>query len=82
MDSTSPSAEKSAKLLDVQAVAEMLDCSSRTVYRLRDGGKMPSPVKLGSLVRWSRAAIDQWIAAGCPATRRRARIRDTGGVCR
>jgi excisionase family DNA binding protein len=63
------SAEPSAKLLDVQAVAEMLGCSSRHVYRLSDAGRMPSPVKLGSLVRWSDTAIREWIDQGCPSIR-------------
>jgi len=62
-------ADASAKLLDVQAVAEMLGCSQRHVYRLSDAGKMPAPVKLGSLVRWSTAAIRAWIDQGCPAVR-------------
>ena len=58
-----------ASMIDVQAVATMLGCSPRHVYRLSDGGRMPRPVRLGSLVRWSRQRIDQWIAAGCPACR-------------
>lgn len=57
------------QLLDVQAVAEMLGCSARHVYRLSDAGKMPRPVKLGALVRWSKATIEEWVAAGCPACR-------------
>jgi len=57
------------KLLDANAVAEMLGCSTRHVYRLSDAGRMPRPVKLGALVRWSRDALESWIAAGCPATR-------------
>ncbi len=71
MSSSSPPAESSAILLDVQAVADMLDCSARHIYRMSDAGKMPAPVKLGALVRWSRAAIEDWIAAGCPRIDRR-----------
>lgn len=63
------SAEPSAKLLDVQAVAEMLGCSPRHVYRLSDAGRMPSPVKLGALVRWSASAIREWIDGGCKPVR-------------
>jgi excisionase family DNA binding protein len=63
-------ADTSAKLLDVQAVAALLGCSPRTVYRLSDAGKMPSPVKLGALIRWNRAAVEEWIEAGCPSMRR------------
>ncbi|MCD4726055.1 MAG: helix-turn-helix domain-containing protein [Pirellulales bacterium] len=63
------SAEPSAKLLDVQAVAKMLGCSQRHVYRLSDASKMPRPVKLGALVRWSAVAIQEWIAGGCKPVR-------------
>jgi excisionase family DNA binding protein len=56
-------------LLDVEGVAALLNCSARHIYRLADMGRMPRPVKLGSLVRWSRAAIQDWIAAGCPSCR-------------
>jgi len=66
-----------ARLLDVQAVAAMLDCSPRHVYRFADSGKMPKPVKLGALVRWNRQTLEEWLAAGCPSVRtptgRRAR---------
>ena len=62
-------ADASAKLLDVRAVADLLGCSPRHVYRLSDAGRMPSPVKLGSLVRWSAVAIWEWIDQGCPSVR-------------
>jgi excisionase family DNA binding protein len=57
-----------ARLLDVVAVAALLGVSSRHVYRLADGGRMPRPLKLGGARRWDRAAIESWIADGCPAT--------------
>lgn len=56
-------------LLDVQAVAALLGCSTRHVYRLSDGGRMPSPVRLGALVRWRAAEINSWIAGGCRTVR-------------
>jgi len=58
-----------AVLLDVRAVAAMVGCSSRNIYRLSDGGRMPRPVKIGRLVRWRRTDIEAWIAAGCPSCR-------------
>jgi len=58
-----------AALLDVRAVAALLGCSTRHVYRLSDAGHMPAPVRLGALVRWSRASTEAWIAAGCPPCR-------------
>ena len=53
-------------MLTVNDLAEMLNCSARTVYRLTDSGRIPRPVKLGGLVRWPRKKIEHWIAAGCP----------------
>jgi excisionase family DNA binding protein len=55
-----------AKLLDVRRVAGLLGCSPRHVFRLTDSGKIPAPVRLGNLVRWSAVEIEQWINDGCP----------------
>ncbi|HUY32963.1 MAG TPA: helix-turn-helix domain-containing protein [Pirellulales bacterium] len=71
--------EPVAALLDVQAVAAMLNCSPRHVRRLADAGRMPAPVKLGALIRWRRADLDAWLDAGCKAVRS---ISTTGKVSR
>ncbi len=65
-----PPPDAPPRLLDVQAVAALLDCSPRHVYRLSDAGHMPRPLRLGALVRWDRSALEQWIADGCPSQRR------------
>lgn len=67
--------ELQAKLLDVKAVAQLLGCSVRHVYRLSDGGRMPAPVRLGALVRWrldGPGGLREWIAQGCPPMRKGA----------
>lgn len=67
--------ESSTQLLDIHSVSELLGCSIRHVYRLSDAGKIPRPVKVGSLNRWRRVTgdpktgIEDWIAAGCPSVR-------------
>jgi excisionase family DNA binding protein len=58
-----------SQLLDVRAVAHLLGCSVRHVYRMADSGQMPRPVKLGALVRWRRSDLDAWLAAGCKPSR-------------
>jgi excisionase family DNA binding protein len=60
-----PADAPAAQLLDVRAVAQLLDCSPRHVYRLADAGQMPAPVRLGALVRWRRQDLADWLAAGC-----------------
>ncbi len=52
-------------LLNTRDVAAMLQCSPRTVQRLAASGRMPRPVRLGRLARWSRPAIEVWIGNGC-----------------
>lgn len=57
-------------MLSVDEVAQIyIGCSTRHVYRLADSGRMPKPIKLGALIRWPRAVIEQWIADGCPHVR-------------
>jgi excisionase family DNA binding protein len=65
-------ADAPASLLDVRGVAAMLGCSPRHVYRLADRGSMPAPVRLGSLVRWPRKTLEDWLGAGCPSCRKGA----------
>ena len=74
---TMPATEApTAELLDVRAVAALLDCSPRHVYRMSDGGKMPPPIRLGALIRWRRQTGDpatgivDWIRAGAPRVRK------------
>lgn len=56
------------ELLDIQAVTRLLgDCSSRHIHRLVDAHRMPRPVKLGTLLRWRRSEMLNWISAGCPS---------------
>ena len=54
-----------AVLLDVRAVAELLGCSQRHIYRLANAGGMPAPVKIGVLNRWRRADLEAWLDNGC-----------------
>jgi len=64
----SPQLAVNAELLDVRAVAALLGgCSTRHVHRLADAGRMPRPIRLGSLLRWRRAELETWIAAACPS---------------
>jgi len=50
-----------ANLLKVDDVAELLGCSARTVWRYRDDGELPTPLKVGQLVRWPMEVIEDWI---------------------
>lgn len=64
---TSVPGSKDSPVLDVRAVALLLGCSARHVFRLSGEGKMPPPVRIGRLIRWRRSDLDAWISSGCPA---------------
>ena len=64
-ETTSGAGDFPIMLIDAKAVATMLGCSWRTVYRLADAGKMPRPVKLGRLTRWRRDLIEAFILNSC-----------------
>jgi len=53
---------------DVREVSRKLSVNWRTVYRLRDRGHMPMPVRLGTRILWNLSTIDRWIEKGCPPT--------------
>lgn len=65
--------ENHRELLDIRDVSRICGCSLRTVHRLVASGQMPSPIKLGSLTRWSRAELSAWISSRCPSVRPLAR---------
>jgi excisionase family DNA binding protein len=68
--SSEVSVNRPGELINIDVLAKRLGCSSRHIRRLVDSGRIPRPIKLGALLRWIRADIDQWIAAGCPTCRK------------
>ena len=67
-------AEPPSLLLSARTLAKRLGVSVRTLWRLRSAGKLPTPVRLGGVVRWRVADIDAWVAAGCPDFQPQARV--------
>jgi len=53
-------------MLTAEEVAVALGISRALVWKLHSIGKLPSPVRFGRAVRWHRATLDRWIAAGAP----------------
>lgn len=55
------------ELIDAARLASMLSVSPRTLYRLKEKGHLPEPIRLGGSVRWRRGDVEQWILDGCPS---------------
>jgi excisionase family DNA binding protein len=49
---------------DTGQLAELLQCSERHVQNLVIRRVLPSPIRLGALVRWDRETIRRWLAGG------------------
>lgn len=58
--------DDSTLLVSAEKLAQLLDISIRTLWRLRAAGKLPAPVRLGGSVRWRVDEVQAWIGLGCP----------------
>jgi prophage regulatory protein len=54
------------RLLTARELADMLQVSVRTVWRLRSSASIPAPVRIRGSVRWNRDEVQRWIDQGCP----------------
>lgn len=57
-----------AVLKTTEAIEEV-DGLLALVFALIVGGRMPARRRIGVLVRWNRAALEEWLARGCPKVR-------------
>ena len=54
---------KQRPLLNVQEVAELLNCSISFVWKMRRRGQFPQPQRIGTKwTRWRRSDVEAWLA--------------------
>lgn len=53
-------------MITARQLAVVLQVSTRQVWRMLSARRVPQPIRVGSVVRWRMAEIEQWIADGCP----------------
>src|SRR5207248_1850922 len=66
-----PAARPPAATYTAAELAALLKCSLKHVQRLTTAGTVPGVIRFGRLVRYSREAVDRWLAAGEPDDARR-----------
>jgi excisionase family DNA binding protein len=49
-------------VLDHHDLAKLLNVGDRTLRRMRNDGRIPDPIMLGTKPRWLRSRIDAWLA--------------------
>jgi len=62
-----PESSSSEQLISAKQVAEFLNVSLRTVWRMQSGGHIPKAIHIGRAVRWNFEEIKAWTKAGCPS---------------
>ena len=68
---TASTGDTPERLLTVSEVARLLAISVRTVWRLRDTGELPQPVRVSrNLLRWRLSEIDAYMRRGSTARSR------------
>ena len=60
-----------AKYIGLSACATRFGISQRTWRRLVDAGRAPKPIRLGWVLRWSIAQIEEWEATQEPNQEKR-----------
>jgi predicted DNA-binding transcriptional regulator AlpA len=53
-------------MITARQLAVLMQVSTRQVWRMLSAGKVPQPIRVGGIVRWRMAEIENWIALGCP----------------
>lgn len=55
------------ELMTTKETARLVNCGERTLWRWSRSGIAPAPIKInGTVVRYRRAVMMEWIADGCP----------------
>lgn len=62
-------------LIGVERLAEMLDISKSSIWKLIAEKAMPEPIHIGRVVRWRELEILAWLEEGCPVGERWALVR-------
>ena len=68
--STSTAEAQDLQLIDRDGLASLLKVSRTQTYRLERDQGLPSPIRLGALIRWRVSDIQKWLLTGattpCP----------------
>ena len=58
-------------LLNVRGVSELLGISERTVWKMASCRELPAPLRIGRSQRWSKKALEEWVAERHEAAQRK-----------
>ena len=56
----------SPEILRIEQVADLVNISERTIYRMLEKGLIPRPLSLLGNKRWRKSLLCHWIELNCP----------------
>ena len=66
----------SSATYNVQQLAQFLNISRDTIYRMRDSGELPPTIPMQRrIVRWQVKDIELWFEFGCPTEKSFVRLK-------
>lgn len=78
-DTTSPEHQADPSLLLIKSeLARHLRCSERQIDKLTEQGRIPLPIMLGSVRRWPRSVVIEWIDQIIQSIDPGSRLRESG----
>lgn len=66
-DAATATADAGPLLLDAKRLAVLLSVGLRTIRSWDSSGRLPTPLRIAGVVRWSKVEIEAWIRAGSPS---------------
>ncbi len=63
------------RLLSIQDMAAIVNCSVASVYTMKAYGRIPPPLRVGRLVRWDPRVVQKWVDDGCPSFGKKVVVR-------
>ncbi len=58
--------ETMSEFYTIRDLARMLQCSRRTIRRMKADGQLPDCVRVRGMVRWRCERVREWLDRGCP----------------
>lgn len=69
---------QAVQLLNSADLMAMLNIGKSAFYQMKSEGRLPKPVKIGTIQRWRLADIERWLNAGCPTAEKFEALRKAG----
>lgn len=69
---------RAVQMLNSNDLMALLGIKKSAFYQLKSTGKLPRPVRIGTIQRWRLADVERWLEFGCPSQQKFEVLRKAG----